>query len=121
MITTPQLKIGSHIIPRTIRIFNLVFEDDQPMTENVPINELVRLMRNHGIDINDIEYTSLYVKDLLFLPFAIIAFVFQWLYLRRLNSRLPKKLIKMMYPFSHLFCRHYIIRGTKIENDTHPF
>jgi SAM-dependent methyltransferase len=95
------------------RIFNLIFEDDQPMTENVPINELVRLMRTHGIEIDDIEYTSLYAKDLLFLPFAIISYATQCLYLKRLKTALPAKLVKMMYPFKHLFCRHYIIRGTK--------
>jgi SAM-dependent methyltransferase len=95
------------------RIFNLIFEDDQPMTENVPINELVRLMRTHGIEIDDIEYTSLYAKDLLFLPFAIISYATQCLYLKRLKTAVPAKLVKMMYPFKHLFCRHYIIRGTK--------
>ncbi|MEJ6981963.1 class I SAM-dependent methyltransferase [Pedobacter sp. P351] len=100
------------------RIFNLVFEDDQPMTENLPINELVRLMRNHGIRIDDIQYTSFYLKDALFLPFALMAYITQWLYLKRLNTRLPKSLIKKMYPFRHLLCRHYIIRGSK---DTSAF
>ncbi|RYY06774.1 MAG: methyltransferase domain-containing protein, partial [Sphingobacteriaceae bacterium] len=36
------------------RIFNLVFEDQELMTENVPIHELVRLMRTNNIRIDNI-------------------------------------------------------------------
>ncbi|RYE36331.1 MAG: methyltransferase domain-containing protein [Sphingobacteriaceae bacterium] len=96
------------------RIFNLVFEDNQVMTENVPVNELVRLIRTHGIRIDDIEYTSFSLKDLVFAPFALVAYLSQWLYLKRLNTQLPQKLISEMYPFKQLLCKHYIIRGTKI-------
>lgn len=95
------------------RIFNLVFEDYQLMTENVPIHELVRLMRTQGITIDHIEYTSFYPVDVLLLPFALIAYVTQWLYLKTLKTQIPKALKWQMYPFKHLLCRHYIIRGTK--------
>ncbi|MGI4021560.1 MAG: hypothetical protein ACRYFA_08655 [Janthinobacterium lividum] len=97
------------------RIFNLVFEDNQLMTENVPIHELVRLMRTNGIRIDDITYTSFSTKDLLFLPFALIAYLSQWLYLKTLKTQLPETLKWQMYPFKHLFCKHYIIRGTKLD------
>lgn len=95
------------------RIFNLVFEDNQLMTENVPIHELVRLMRTSGIRIDDITYTSMRSEDWLFLPFALIVYLAQWLYLKRLKTHLPETLKWQMYPFKHLFCRHYIITGTK--------
>ena len=97
------------------RLFNLVFEDNQALTENVPINELVRLLRTNRIRIDDIQYTSFYIKDVIFLPFAVIAYVSQWLYLKILKTRLPEELIGKMYPFNHLFCRHYIIKGTKVK------
>ncbi len=96
------------------RIFNLIFEDDQPMTENVPIHELIRLMRTNNITIENIEYTSLYKKDVLFLPFAIVAYLTQYLYLKRLKTHLPEALKWKMYPFKAMFCRHYIIYGKKI-------
>jgi hypothetical protein len=96
------------------RIFNLVFEDKEPMTENVPIQELVRLMRTQGIRIDDIEYTSFYPIDVLFIPFALIAYLTQWLYLKRLKTQFPESLKWQMYPFKHLLGRHYIIRGTKL-------
>jgi len=97
------------------RIFNSVFEDKELMTENVPINELVRLVRAQGINIESIEYTSFYPADLIFLPIALVVCFFQWIYLKRLKTQLPTELIKQMYPFKHLLCRHYIIKGTKCD------
>lgn len=97
------------------RIFNLVFEDEELMTENVPINELIRLMRTNGIEIENITYTSFYPVDLLFLPFALIVYAVQWLYLKRLKTRLPEKIVAQMYPFKHLLYRHYVITGTKVK------
>lgn len=97
------------------RIFNLVFENNQPMTENVPIHELIRLMRTNNIEIENIEYTSLYKKDLLFLPFAAIAYLTQYLYLKSLKTKLPKILKWKMYPFKAMFCRHYIIYGNSLK------
>ncbi|MEJ7558078.1 MAG: class I SAM-dependent methyltransferase [Pedobacter sp.] len=95
------------------RLFNLVFEDDQPMTENVPINELVRIIRNHDIEIEDILYTSLYKKDWIYAPIAAIVYATQYLYLKRMKTRIPEALKWKMYPFKHLLCRHYIIYGKK--------
>lgn len=95
------------------RIFNLLFEDDQPMTENVPVNELVRLLRTNGIEIEDIAYTSVYKKDLIYLPLAWIIYLFQYVYLKRLNTKLPELLKWKMYPFKHLLARHYIVYGRK--------
>ncbi|WP_299286815.1 class I SAM-dependent methyltransferase [uncultured Mucilaginibacter sp.] len=97
------------------RIFNLVFEDQELMTENVPIHELIRLMRKNHIRIDDITYTSFDMKDALFLPFALVAYVSQWLYLKRLNTKIPEDLKWKMYPFKHLLCKHYIIIGTKLD------
>lgn len=96
------------------RIFNLVFEDQEVMTENVPIHELVRLMRLHNIRIDQITYTSFYPVDVLLMPFALIAYATQWLYLKKLKTQLPTTLVWQMYPFKHLLCRHYIINGTKM-------
>lgn len=103
----------SYLFMAKYRIFDAVFEDDELMTENVPINELVRLLRTHGIEIEDIQYTSLYRKDLVLLPLAVIAFAVQYLYLRRRNTRLPAELKWKMYPFRHMFHRHYVIFGRK--------
>ncbi|RYE32785.1 MAG: hypothetical protein EOP42_09070 [Sphingobacteriaceae bacterium] len=97
------------------RIFNLVFEDQELMTENVPVNELVRLMRTHNIQIDTIKYTSFYPVDILLSPIACMVYITQWLYLKLQKPQLPTTLVKQMYPFKQLLCRHYIIIGTKLK------
>lgn len=97
------------------RIFKPVFEDTEAMTQIIPIQEIVRLLRTHGIAIEQIEYTSFYWKDILFLPFALLVYPIQKLYMRRLKTQLPPALVAQLYPLKHLFCKHYIITGRKID------
>jgi 2-polyprenyl-3-methyl-5-hydroxy-6-metoxy-1,4-benzoquinol methylase len=96
------------------RIFKPLFEDSDAMTQVIPIQELIRLLRTHGIEVEQVEYTSFYRKDLLFLPLALLAYPVQKLYLGRLRTKLPTRLTQQLYPFKHLFCKHYIITGRKI-------
>ncbi|HEX8327981.1 MAG TPA: methyltransferase domain-containing protein [Hymenobacter sp.] len=95
------------------RMFRPVYDDSEEVTQNVPIQELIRLLRTNGITIEDVQYTSFYAKDILYLPFALLAYPFQLLYLLRLNTRLPDGLKWKMYPFRHFFGKHYIITGVK--------
>jgi 2-polyprenyl-3-methyl-5-hydroxy-6-metoxy-1,4-benzoquinol methylase len=95
------------------RLFKPLYEDTEELTQYVPLQELCRLLRTHGIAIEQIEYTSFYRKDLLFWPLALLIYPIQKLYLRRLPTQLPPGLIAQMYPFKHLFGKHYIITGRK--------
>lgn len=95
------------------RMFKAVFDDHETLTENVPIQELVRLLRKFDIEIERIEYTSLYLKDLIFLPATLIIYPFQMLHLRKIKSQLPDRLIRQKYPFKHFFYKNYIIYGHK--------
>ncbi len=95
------------------RMFKPIYEDREELTENVPVQELCRLLRTHGITIERIEYTSSYLKDLVYLPAALAVYPLQLLYLRRFKTSLPDKLKWQMYPFKHFFCKHYIIIGRK--------
>jgi SAM-dependent methyltransferase len=103
----------SYLFLNRFRIFDAVFEDDTAMTSNVGINEVIRLLRTNGMEVQDIQYTSLYRKDLVLLPVAWIIYAVQWLYLKRLRTRLPEQLKWKMYPFRHLLRRHYIIYAIK--------
>ncbi|MEJ7738046.1 MAG: class I SAM-dependent methyltransferase [Chitinophagaceae bacterium] len=95
------------------RIFKSIYEDTEELTENVPAQELCRLLRTHGVAIETIKYTSFYLKDIKYLPIALLVYPFQLLYLSRLKTDLPRWLKWQMYPFKHLFCKHYIIIGRK--------
>ena len=101
------LTIGRH------RQFPLIYEDDQGMTQNIPIQELIRLMRNKGLTISKVEYTSFYKKDLIYLPFALLFAPLQYLYVKRLKTALPPDIIKQMFGFKQYFYKHYIIYATK--------
>jgi 2-polyprenyl-3-methyl-5-hydroxy-6-metoxy-1,4-benzoquinol methylase len=96
-----------------VRLFNPIYEDNESMVQNIPIMELIRLMRINGFDIEKIEYTSFYKRDLVYLPLALMLYPFQFLYLLKLNSTLARKLRWKAYPFRHLLCRHYFIIGKK--------
>ena len=97
-----------------VRMFSPYYENDEAMTQNIHIPELIRLMRINGLNIDKIEYTSFYFRDLIFVPFALLIYPIQYLYLQRLKTRLPKSIRQQMYQFRHLLCRHYIITGSKI-------
>jgi 2-polyprenyl-3-methyl-5-hydroxy-6-metoxy-1,4-benzoquinol methylase len=98
-----------------LRLFRPVYENTETLTQNVPVQELFRLLHINGLEIESIEYTSTYSKDFLFLPFALIVYPIQKLYLLRYKSLLPKNLVTKMFPFKHLFGRHYIITARKKE------
>jgi trans-aconitate methyltransferase len=96
-----------------VRKFNPIYEDSEAMVQNLPAMELVRLLRINGVAIKNIEYTSFYKRDLAYLPLAILIYPLQYLYLLRMKSPLARELRWKMYPFRHLFCRHYFITGQK--------
>jgi SAM-dependent methyltransferase len=96
-----------------VRMFNHIYEDDETMTQNVPVSELIRLLRKHDVDVEDIQYTSFYKRDLFYLPLALLIYPLQFLYLLRSNSSLASKIRWKAYPFKHLLCRHYVITGKK--------
>lgn len=98
-----------------LRQFKLVFEDNEAMTQNIPIQELIRLLRNNGIEVNKITYTSFYPKDLKYLPFVLLMAPIQMLYLGLVKTTLPKPLIRQMFSIKQFLYKHYVIYGTKIK------
>ena len=97
----------------SFRIFKPVFADGEHLTENVPVHELCRLLRINNMVVKDIVYTSAYAKDYIFWPIAALVYPLHRLYLSKIRGALPDTLINKMYPFKHLFCRHYIIIAEK--------
>ena len=102
------LLLGHH------RIFKVLYEDAEELTENVSIQEVCRLLRTNGLEIEGIKYTSAYRKDIIYLPIAILIYPIQWIYLRRYKTKLPDHLKWQMYPFKYCFCKHYIITARKM-------
>ncbi len=99
----------TYLLFGNLRMFPAVYADNAWVTENVSIAETVRLLRINGLTIKDIVYTSSNWKDYLIWPLAFFIYPLQRWYMRRFKGVLPQSLIEKMYPFRHLYCRHYII------------
>ncbi|MGI8634111.1 MAG: methyltransferase domain-containing protein [Segetibacter sp.] len=65
------------------RLFKMIYEDSEEVTQQVPIQELCRLLRINVMTIAKIEYTSFYIKDLIYLPIAILIYPIQCAYIWR--------------------------------------
>jgi 2-polyprenyl-3-methyl-5-hydroxy-6-metoxy-1,4-benzoquinol methylase len=97
------------------RLFRPFYRDLEAVTQNIPIQELYRLLQVNGLVIETIKFTSIYAKDLIFLPIAILIYPIQKLYLSLYKPKIPDPFIKLMFPFTHYFGRHYIIIARKKE------
>lgn len=111
----------SYMFLGRFRMFKPVYEDTETLTNFVPIQELIRLLRIHNIEIEKIEYTSFYAKDLKYLPIALLVYPFQLLYLLMYRTRLPGELKWKKYTFKHLFCKAYYIVGMKMPGRAQVF
>ncbi|HEX8278193.1 MAG TPA: methyltransferase domain-containing protein, partial [Segetibacter sp.] len=96
------------------RIFKPVYDDTETLTQNIPIQELCRLLRINRLEIEAIKFTSFYKRDIIFFPIAILIFPLQRLFLRRFKTQKLSHLVDLMYPFEHYFSKHYIIVTKKL-------
>jgi SAM-dependent methyltransferase len=95
------------------RQFPLVFEDNQGITQNIPIQELIRLLRANNFEIDKVEYTAFYKKDLRYLPFIILFAPIQYLYIKTIKTAIKKDVIKQMFGLKQYLCKHYIVYAIK--------
>jgi SAM-dependent methyltransferase len=103
----------SYIFLGRFRNFDQIFEDHETLTQLVLIQDLTRILRKNNIEIEKIIYSSFYAKDFLFLPFALIVYPFQMLYLLGRKTNLSRAFKISKYNFKQLFGRHYIVIGKK--------
>lgn len=105
-------RLSFMILGRT-RQFRIIYENDEGLKQNLSIQYLVRILRLNNIEIQKVTYTSFYAKDLIYLPLALLCAPFQYLYLKRVNTELPKSLVKQMFSFKQYLYKHYILYGVK--------
>ncbi|WP_426060125.1 class I SAM-dependent methyltransferase [Hymenobacter sp. B1770] len=106
----------SYLFLGRVRRFKLLFNHDEAITQFVQQQELKRLLERNGVELQEVVYTSFYAEDLLFLPFALLVFPFQWFYLRRLRNHTGHALRQQLFGFRSLLGRHYILVGRKHDN-----
>ncbi len=95
------------------RQFPLVFDDNQGITQNIPIQELVRLLRANNFDIDKVEYAAFYKKDLKYLPFILLFAPFQYLYSKTIKTSIKKEVVNQMFGLKQYLHKHYIVYAIK--------
>ena len=99
----------SYLLSGRLRRYSLMFVDKEPTYRHVPIQELSKIFSEQGLELHRVQYLSLRSEDLIWLPLACLIYPFQWLYLRRLAKKFGRRSVRMLFPFSALLQRHYIL------------
>jgi ubiquinone/menaquinone biosynthesis C-methylase UbiE len=89
--------------------FKLAFNRPEGNWNIVPIQTLLRALEKQNFKIEDVCYTSIYFEDWLMLPFALILYVPQFLYLLLSKSDQPMSERFRTYPWRAMIARHYVV------------
>jgi len=91
------------------RQFPLFTQPGQATWKILHIQNMVRNLLEAGFRIDEIHYTPVFRKDLLFIPIALLIYLWQEKIVMNSTHGAPSPWGRMMYPFSSLISRHYII------------
>jgi cyclopropane fatty-acyl-phospholipid synthase-like methyltransferase len=97
--------------------FPLVYRPGEGNTQATTIMNVIDSLEKAGFELEDVRYTSARAEDYLWVPFAAILWLIQGLAVASAsggkNPRFAKNLVKKIYPFKALWCRHYLILAKK--------
>lgn len=98
----------------TFKRFPVLYREGEGNTQVTNIMTVLDTLEKAGFVWEKIEYTSIRFEDLLWIPFALLVWIFQWpaLVLSK-RSRYSKVQRRMIYPFKALYARHYLILTRK--------
>jgi len=91
------------------RQYQLFIRNDQPTWKIIPLQNLLRILDESRFEIVEIKYVPVKTAELLWLPLAVLIFLFQTLYLRFAEKQIGYDEKTSRYPFASLLARHYII------------
>jgi len=91
------------------RQYQLFIRNDQPTWKIIPLQNLLRILDESNFEVVEIKYVPVKSAEWLWLPLAILIFLFQTLYLRFAEKQTGYDEKISRYPFASLLARHYII------------
>lgn len=97
-----------------LKRFKLFFSPQEGNWNVVLIQALWKHLKANGFEIRKVQYTSFYVEDFFFLPLALLIYPFMWLHILTGKGEMPIRDRKILFPFSALLARHYIIYAQKM-------
>lgn len=91
------------------RLFRLLVSPEQVTWNLIPTQGMVRMLHDAGFVVDTMRYVSAKPSDWLLLPLAALIWPFQWAQLQAEKKALPENLRSMMFPFTALIYRHYVV------------
>jgi len=91
------------------RQYKMAIPFHAPTWKIVPLQNLLRVLHDAGLEITSIHYVPPRSSDWIWLPFAALIFPFQYLYLRSRSEGQSVAFKRAMFPFLSLLSRHYIV------------
>lgn len=108
----------SYLIFGSFKRFPLVYRPREGNTQVTTIMNVLDTLEKAGFKIEDIRYASARFEDYLWVPFAALLWIVQGLAVAAAgaekNPRFSSGLIRKIYPFKALWCRHYLILAKRI-------
>lgn len=96
-----------------LKRFKLLYAKDEGNWNVILIQALWKLFIQNNFELEEVIYTSMRTEDYLLIPFAILIYPFQLLYLLTAKSEMPLSLRMKLFPFKALIARHYVMIGKK--------
>jgi len=84
----------------------------------ISVQELYKMLKERGFEIEKVVYTDARFEDWLFLPLALLLYPFQAHYIFWEKSPMPRKIRFELFPLRSLICRHYFFVARKKEGSS---
>ncbi len=91
------------------RQYRRFIEHEQPTWKMLHLQNLLRILNDANFEKVEIRYAPIVSGDLIWLPFALILYVFQLMYFHFAETETPSAEKSALYPFNALLSRHYVV------------
>ena len=91
------------------RQYPMFVADDAPTWKILPLQNLLRILKDAGFEASEIRYVPAKWTEWLWLPVALPIYLFQSLAFALDKNSLPYKEKAARYPFASLLSRHYLV------------
>lgn len=92
-----------------VKQYRLFIGNDEPTWKMIPLQNLLRILTEAGFERIEIKYVPVKPAEWLWLPAAVLIYIFQFLYLQLAETKVPTAEKHTLYPFSSLLSRHYVL------------
>jgi SAM-dependent methyltransferase len=91
------------------RQYPLLLDENAPTWKILTLDNLVRILRDAGFDAIEIRYVPSKVAEWLWLPLALVIYLFQTISFATTKRSIPYSTKAKRYPFISLLSRHYFV------------